>query len=300
MFFKPMLAKDADPAKLTFPLFGQPKLDGIRASIVDGKLLSRTLKPIPNAEIRQALERPAFEGLDGELIVGEPTAADCYRRTSSFVMAPDKTDEPWAFFAFDKWDDVGPFNMRYNEVSTIAAAHNWTDIPIFALGPVQLDNLAELENYEAEQLELGMEGIIVRDPVAPYKFGRSGKAGPLLKIKRFIDFEAEVIGVYEENHNANVATTNELGRTARSSAKAGKIGKGTLGGLILRALNGAAEGVEFRCGTGFDAAMRADLWIEWHKQPFTGRIVKVKSFPIGVKDKPRHPVYVGMRSSIDM
>jgi DNA ligase-1 len=133
--------------------------------------------------------------------------------------------------------------------------------------------------------------VILRDPAGLYKFGRSGKTGPLLKLKRFIDFEAEVIGVYEEMHNANVATKNELGRTSRSSAKAGKIGKGTLGGLILRAINGPAAGVEFRCGTGFDAAARAELWAN----PPIGKVAKVKSFPIGVKDKPRHPVWLGFR-----
>jgi DNA ligase-1 len=138
-----------------------------------------------------------------------------------------------------------------------------------------------------------MEGVILRDPAGLYKFGRSGKTGPLLKVKRFIDFEAEVVGVYEEMHNANEAKTNELGRTERSTAKAGLVGKGTLGGLVLRALNGPAEGVEFRCGTGFDADARKVLWK--HRERLTGKTAKIKSFPIGVKDKPRHPVWLGWR-----
>jgi DNA ligase-1 len=47
-------------------------------------------------------------------------------------------------------------------------------------------------------------------------------------------------------------------------------------------------GVEFNIGTGFTAEDRA-------KKDWVGLIVKYKFFPIGVKDKPRHPVYLGLR-----
>lgn len=288
---KPMLAKEANLEKISFPLIVQPKLDGIRACVVDGKLLSRTLKPIPNAEIRETLERPEFEGLDGELIVGKATAADCYRRTSSFVMSESKTGEPWAFDVFDKWNEPGPFTVRYAAAEAVCERQGWTSTPVFIVKGRAVETMEALEEAESDYLAYGLEGAILRDPAGSYKFGRSGATGPLLKLKRYIDFEAEVIGVYEEMHNGNEAVTNALGRTERSTAKAGKIGKGTLGGLVLRAINGPAEGVEFRCGTGFDAADRSALWSE---SP-VGRIAKVKSFPIGVKDKPRHPVWLGWR-----
>jgi DNA ligase-1 len=297
---KPMLAKEGNPSDLTFPVVVQDKLDGVRAMVVDGKLLSRTLKPIPNAEIRAALERHEFEGLDGELIVGTPTAADAYRQTCSFVMSQSKTGGDWTYYVFDKWDESGSFRQRINAADDIVC-----DSPrgsrLRTVFHHVANDLAALDSIEANAIARGCEGIIVRVSDMPYKFGRSGKKGPLLKIKRFIDFEAEVIGVYEEMHNANEAQTNALGRTERSTAKAGMVGKGTLGGLILRALNGPAEGVEFRCGTGFDAQMRADFWAMYHVDTKTviGRTVKIKSFPIGVKDKPRFPVYLGFRDDID-
>lgn len=310
--FKPMLAKDGDPATLTYPVAVQPKLDGIRASVVNGKLLSRTLKPIPNAEIRAALERPEFEGFDGEIIVGPSTAEDCYRRTASFTMAPNKTGEPWTYQVFDKWDAPGgfggPFEGRYQ---AIYDALTGVPHPVRARVKIVTCTMAHspeaVEALEELTIAQGGEGIIVRIPDAPYKFGRSGKKGPLLKVKRFIDFEAEIIGVEEEMHNANEAKRNELGRTERSTAKAGLVGKGTLGALIVRAINGPHEGAEFKVGTGFDAAQRADLWAIAHfgtghdQDPFgntgglNGRVIKVKSFPIGVKDLPRHPVFLGFR-----
>jgi DNA ligase-1 len=307
---KPMLAKDADLTKVAWPQIAQVKLDGIRAMVQDGVVLSRTLKPIPNLEVQRLLGVPECEGFDGELIVGPIDGADCYRRTTSFVMAPNKTGEPWVFHAFDLLTHAAsPYALRYDRlrmsVERILSPPNGTITNhIDLLENVRIDSPGGLDIAERDWLAEGHEGVILRDPAAPYKHGRSGKTGPLLKVKRFIDFEAEVIGVYEEMHNANEAKTNALGRTERSSAQAGKVGKGTLGGLVLRAINGPAEGVEFRCGTGFDAATRRDLWVETliaagsgteSGNPLVGRVAKIKSFPIGVKDKPRHPVFLGWR-----
>lgn len=303
--FKPMLAKDCgNPSDLSYPQIAQPKLDGIRASVVNGQLLTRTLKKVPNLEIFTALSVPELEGFDGELLVGNPAAEDAYRRTTSFVMAQSKTDAPWTFHVFDRWTNPDdPFRKRYADLEDALSWGFPSHLRDFvSLVPsIGIPDADALIQRESEYIAMGYEGLILRDPHAAYKFGRSGKKGPLLKVKRFIDFEAEVIGVYEEMHNANEAKTNALGRTERSSHQAGKVGKGTLGGLILRAVNGPAEGMEFRCGTGFDSTMRAGLWNQWHNPndapgaAFGGAIVKVKSFPIGVKDKPRHPVFLGFR-----
>lgn len=290
--FKPMLAhsKSPDPESLDYPVLVQPKLDGIRAVVKDGRLLSRSLKPIPNAAIRAALEQPQFEGLDGELIVGDPTADDCYRRTCSFVMAEDKTDEPWAFFVFDQHDSDKPVEQRIDLMARLAASVNPN---VTIVGTSTVYDSHELARLEAVYLAEGYEGGIIRTPGSAYKFGRSGKKGPLLKLKRYIDYEAEVVGVIEEQHNGNEAQTNELGRTQRSSHADNKVGKGTLGALVVKALNGPHEGVEFKVGTGFTASQREELWDD--HATLIGCVVKIKSFPVGTKDRPRHPVWLGWR-----
>lgn len=308
---KPMLALDAAklrkpdedpagiPAALRFPLVGQEKLDGIRVVVKDGVALTRTLKPLPNAEIQGVLGRGDFEGLDGEIIVGDPTDEDCYRNTASFAMSESKAGANWSFNVFDKWDQDGSFWVRYGEAEKIVLRQGYTGLPIFMVPSRTIETAEGLVQFELDLLAVGHEGVILRDESQPYKFGRGGKRDQsLVKLKRYIDFEAEVIGVYEEMHNANEAKTNALGRTERSTAQAGKVGKGTLGGLYLRALNGPCKGIEFKCGTGFDAAMRADLWAVWHDsnlRTFKGDVAKIKSFPIGVKEKPRHPVFLGWR-----
>jgi DNA ligase-1 len=55
-------------------------------------------------------------------------------------------------------------------------------------------------------------------------------------------------------------------------------------------------GVEFEIGTGFTEADRRELWVA----PPIGNLVKYKYFAYGVKDKPRHPVFLGFRSPIDL
>lgn len=293
---KPMLAKDADMGKLRFPMLGQPKLDGIRCLVIDGVAYSRTMKPLPNREVQAFFEDGFCDGFDGEILVGDPTAEDAYRRTTSFVMAPDKVGADWCLHVFDLWDeDDRLFGERYEALVS--------DVAVVRGGPVKLVPCTtildsdDLTAYEEETVAAGHEGVILRDPQSLYKHGRSGKTGPLLKVKRFVDFEAVVIGVYEELHNGNEATRDAFGRTERSTVKANKIGKGTLGGLILRTVEsegGPPAGIEFRCGTGFDAAQRRLYWVG-PRDGLNGRIAKIKSFPVGVKDKPRHPVFLGWR-----
>lgn len=281
--FKPMLASPADLDAVRYPIFASPKLDGIRASVVGGKLLSRTLKEIPSRHIFNALSRLEFEGLDGELIVGEPTSPTCYRNTVSHVMADDKVFG-FRFHVFDCWNHWGTFRARKKHLQTIT--DNLSVDRFASVQHVLLQDRESLDEYEADRVEEGYEGIMLADPDAIYKFGRATtKGGELLKVKRFIDAEAEIIGIEEEMFNGNAAEKNELGRTKRSTAKAGLVGKGTMGAIIVRDLK---TRVEFNIGTGFTAADRAAEW------PL-GTIVKYKSFPVGVKDKPRHPVFLGVR-----
>lgn len=295
--FKPMLAvtpkldKDGKPA-LRFPLYVQPKLDGIRASVVGGKLLTRTLKQVPNREIFDALSDPQFEGLDGELIVGDPTAEDCYRKTASFCMSGSKTGTSWTYYVFDKWDAPGTFVERYKALLGQSNGLN-PALDIQVVPTVTADDGDELELIEQAIVGDGHEGAIARQPSSRYKFGRASKtAGELVKLKRFEDAEARVVGVYEELHNGNAGMTNALGRTERSTAKAGKTGKGRLGGFIVSDIE---TGVEFRVGTGFSAVERADLWTEWNQKSFAGRVLKYKHFPVGAHERPRHPVALGWR-----
>lgn len=284
---KPLLASPANLDLLTYPLYASPKLDGIRALMVGGRLVSRKLLDIPNKHV-QALVRDLPNGIDGELIDGDPTAPDVYLRTNSLVMSNDKPiGSSLQLHLFDVWDRPGtPYTERYAEL----LGRNWGQFAC-VLTQMIVSNRDELDAYEANAVAKGYEGVMLRSMRAHYKHGRStAKEGILLKVKRYEDSDAVIIGVEEEMHNGNEADRDNLGRTKRSTAKGGKTGKGTMGALVVRDLT---TGVEFNIGTGFTAADRAAEW-----KP--GEIVKYKFFPVGVKDKPRHPVYLGRRSKLDL
>lgn len=298
MSLKPMLASDADLDKLRFPLVASPKLDGIRALVANGMLLSRTLKLIPNDYIRSLLSHVDLEGFDGELMVGSPVAKDVYRQTTSGVMS--HSGHPvFTYHVFDLHNEgeLGYGKRRVLLEKRVTKVQR--RFPNVVLHEQEfIKDLGTLMGYEAAMLEAGYEGLILRDPLSPYKFGRaSTKQGWMLKLKRFHDDEAQIIGVIEQLHNTNEARINELGRTKRSTAKAGLVGKGTMGAITVRDVK---TGIEFNIGTGFDDEMKQWVWDNNHHLVASGAIVKYKSFKIGVKDAPRHPVFLGFRDRRDM
>jgi DNA ligase 1 len=292
----PMLAVEA-PAVIQFPVYGSPKLDGIRAFARDGIGMSRSNKPIPNDFVQEWFASD-LEGLDGELIVGDPTAKDVYRKTSSGVMSQDGEPD-FSFHVFDCWNAPAErgFSDRFEAIKMgveMLAPRFRNRIQI--VPQVLLTDMDHLVRYEEARLEEGYEGIMIRSLDGKYKFGRSTqKEGFLLKVKRFTDGEAIITGVQELYSNQNEAFVGELGQTKRQTLQENLVPMGTLGALLVK---DCVTGIDFGIGTGFDNATRDYLWSIRTK--LNGQIVKYKSFEIGVKDKPRFPVYLGMRSPLDM
>ena len=297
--FKPMLAVQVDDLEsLRYPVLVSPKLDGIRCLVRDGKAVTRNLKPIPNAYACTWLEAhsEAFEGFDGELGLRDPVAPFC--EVSSAITSRGGTPD----FMYRVFDDVNDSVRGASFASRIACVYDRikrlakplrnhvTYVQHFTV----LD-VAALGTFEAEFLQVGYEGLMVRDPFGPYKHGRSTIGeGWLLKVKRFSDAEARVIGVTEQEANLNEATRDKLGRTKRSTHQAGKVGKGTLGALQVEDLK---TKVRFSIGTGFDDTLRAQLWKR--RSDLIGLLVTYKSQPNGAKNAPRFPVFLHFRDQAD-
>ncbi len=292
-----MLATDAVIEDIKYPVIASAKLDGVRALVVDGKLMARSMKQIPNLHIFNALSHMSFNGLDGELIFGPPNATDVCRQTMSAVMAHGGTPKVtfWVFDLVNKLDMT--YEQRYETLKGMVEILQPVGVDIRLHKSRMVHDLGQLRKYEDEVLEQGYEGLIIRDPKSRYKFGRStAKEGTMLKIKRFTDAEAEIVGWEEEMKNNNEATKNELGRTKRSSAKEGLEGKGVLGAWKCRDLK---SGALFNCGTGMTAQERAQYW-ERKEEIQKSSYVKYKSFKIGEKDSPRHPVFLSLRDKRDL
>jgi DNA ligase-1 len=290
MITKPMLAATLESAEcLTYPILVTPKFDGIRCLKLNGKALSRKFIEIPNRHIQKALAALP-DGLDGELICPDKS----FNETQSAVMTEDGEPE-FKYVIFDYVADGidRPYDARMwdlHKLNLLEFSFIEKALPEALYAPYQL------EEYERDMVEAGYEGVMIRSEKGPYKCGRSTtKEGYLLKLKRFADSEAEVIGFEERLHNANEATKDELGHTKRSSHKANLTPMDTLGALIVKDPKFSKT---FKIGTGLDDAQRKEIWD--NKDKYLGKLVCYKYQPFGMKDKPRIPSFKGFRDKRDV
>jgi DNA ligase-1 len=262
-------------------------LDGVRAFKYNGVLMSRSFKAIPNNAVQQKFAHVP-EGYDGELIVGNPTASDCYRRTVSTVMSYDAEATEVIYDVFDRFDLSAGFATRLNAIDD--------SIPGILVVPHALvENPEELLAVETEMVKQGYEGLILRDPRGRYKQGRSTlREGIMLKLKRFQDAEATIIDFQELLRNKNPAFKDAQGYTDHTSHQAHMVPAGTLGALVV--MDG--PGRQFNIGTGFDDSLRAHIWN--NRTHYIGKLVKYKFLAVGMKDLPRHPVFLGFRHEADL
>lgn len=286
---KPMLAVEAEDFEaLTYPLLASYKLDGIRCLITAEGPRTRSLKPVPNKFIASKLSSLPI-GLDGELVVLDNNGNVDFRSTTSAVMSHD--GEPkFEYRVFDKFDVAGPFFRRAGILYGLSLPE-WVQI----VKQMNLKCATDVEMLFLQAIREGYEGLILRCPAAPYKHGRATlKSQWMLKVKPWKDAEATIIGVVEACENTNEATTNELGRTQRSSAKAGKIPKGTLGSLIVESPKWPKS---FEIGTGFDDEEKLALW---NDKNLIGKLVRFSYVDAGGYDVPRHCSYQGIRDERDI
>ena len=281
---KPLLAATIlDTSKLNFPLMASPKLDGIRAMVKEGVLVSRNMKPIPNPTVQALFGHSFTEGWDGELIHGDPTDKAAFRKTTSAVMSHRGVPLGVVFHVFDNFWHRGGFLDRFKSLRSS---------PQISVVPHQeVRNESELLLLESDWLGEGYEGVMLRSLHGTYKHGRSTlRDGILMKLKRFDTDEAVVLGLEEQLQNTNELTRDALGRAERSNHRAGMVGKGTLGSIRVKGLTGGFTGVEFNVGSGMDDALRLKIWL--NAKPYLGKTLKFKYFPVGSKDAPRFPTFV--------
>ena len=291
--FKPLLAVACeDVTKVNYPVLLSEKLDGIRASIHNGVVMSRSMKPIPSAAVQAKFGRPEYEGYDGEIIYGDKNAKDVFNKSTRACMShefPEELDvNELQFYVFDQINnDI--YSDRWSRIKE--DIHN----DVIRLDMFMVSSAEELTQMEEDFLAIGAEGVMVRSTLGKYKQGRSTlKEGILLKVKRFVDEEALIIDFEEKMHNANESTVGELGQTKRSSHQENMIPCGTLGALVVH----SEKWGSFKIGTGFNDAQRQEIWD--NKDKYDGNLVKFKYFAVGVVDKPRHPVYIGIRHKEDI
>lgn len=278
---RPQLAASDVPdiyTQVSWPKIIQPKLDGICCLAVNGVAMSRNMKPIPNRYVQKVFKELNLHGLHGELMVKGD-----FNDVQSAIMRED--GEPnFYYVVYDKWDMPElPYQIRELELKSVVegvsskyvvAIESWT---VFA--PKGCEEV--LEDY----IQAGYEGAMLRDHGSLYKQGRHTLKGQgLLKLKKFLDDEATIIGFEEKLTNTNVKELDERGYSKRSSKKEGMVPAGTLGALIVR-----WRGVEFNIGSGFDDAMRQYIWD--NRERLLGKLVTFRYQELSKYGIPRFPTF---------
>lgn len=309
---KPLLATNYVESKLVFPLGVQPKIDGVRGLTTEGHLTGRSLKKHKNRHTTAFYSIPEYAHLDGELAADSEYNPDLCRITSS-VLSTIKGEPFTIWHVFDclrKEILAAPYVERHKYLTQLIAYEQTQGRCMHAkIVPMTIcENLSELLTLDEHFLELGYEGTIIRGLNAPHKEGRSTvNQGQLLRIKRFIEAEALVLSLEEGNANENVAQTNELGHTFRTSHQENKVPNGQLGSMQASVLEDVywEGGLLLPAGQiitvspgNMDHVMRKH-YLE-HPDEIVRHVVKFKFFPKGIKDLPRFPTYVCHRSAEDM
>lgn len=288
---RPLLAgtvSESDFKNLKFPVLLTPKLDGIRFLKIDGQLVSRTLKPIPNQYI-QNLVKGLPDFIDGEIISGN------FQQTTSLCMSDYKVGK-FILYIFDSFESpLSPHVSRMSILQRMNLDKKTNEFEIKLLVPISVNNSQEILEFEEKCLLEGYEGVMIRNPNGKYKFGRSTlNEQILLKLKRFSDYEATVIGFNELLWNDNESIPDNLGLLKKQTLKENKTPANMLGSLIVQ-----KDGVTFEIGSGFTEQLRNEIW--FNKSKYLGKLVKFKTFEkTGVKDKPRFPTFLGFRSENDI
>ncbi len=295
---KPQLADNYDPQKLLLPTYVQPKIDGVRGINLDGSLVGRSLKPFKNKALTARFSDPKYQGLDGELVCGDWDSPSLCRDTTSAVNTVKGSADGIVWWVFDLVTPVTismPYADRYALLKTKVQELN--DLCVQLVPRKLVNTLEEVEQYDSYCLEAGFEGTILRNPAAVYKEGRPTKdAQQYMRIKRFSDSEAVVLSVTEGRHNMNEATTNELGRTERSSHAENQVPNGLVGSLQCR---DCESGLEITVSPGEMDHAERKFYFE-NQGEIIGKTITYKSFKQGVKTLPRFPTFKHIRSAEDM
>jgi DNA ligase-1 len=239
---KPTLAKPytgQDPAGMLM----SEKLDGVRAIWDGARLLSRNGNPFP-APAEWLAGLPSLP-LDGELWIGRGR----FQETLSAVKRGDFSRI--RYLVFDSPGMPGPFSSRIQAIS--ARGRSCEPHP-----HEYCAHREHLDAYFARIIAAGGEGVMLRNPAAPYTHGRTAD---LLKYKPFEDDEGQL-----------VSTDPGQGQFA-----------GMIGALIIRWRKHLV-----RIGSGLTNDMRAN-------PPAIGSTVTFRFIGLTDAGIPRHAHFLAVR-----
>lgn len=294
---------------LVYPMLMSRKYDGNRLLILNGELLSRSLKPQPNQNLPRHLKDLVAlsiqQGLvfDGELYDHDLSFPELQSVVRSFSQ---KITPGMKYYVFDvltlsEWNSgkAGTFDHRqkryhsllfkYQPRHTEAVEQTWVTSP------------AKARSLYQKFLREGFEGGILRDPRGPYKHGRATvREGIMFKLKEFVTIDACITGFTQRRRMKDTVregnrTRDAMGHLEQSHRKDDYEFTNEVGTVIVRTAEGAEVGV------GWAEGMKGKgLTISWkRRKEFLGKHVEIRYMRHGMKDLPRIGAIVRFRPDLD-
>lgn len=311
---KPMKGDDMVREKLRFPYLASPKIDGYRGFVDGGVIRMSSGVPYPNDFTRDLFSMIVAEGFDGEMGVGSPCDVETFKRASGSFRK--KTGEPdVVMYVFDDrtlhdWAFEDRLNRVKARIEGIKAAAR-SDLPADARVRLQaladrivfhehvlIENLEQLDAYESKCVAEGYEGVMLRDPRGKYKHGRSTvNENLLLKVKRMVHDEAEIVGFVERMENTSESFKDELGRSKKSYKAEDLVGTGMIGSFIVRDPKYPRD---FNISASSMKRQESAQAFRDFDTEYRGNLARYAYFPVGTDEVPRHGVFDGLRERSDL
>jgi DNA ligase-1 len=185
----PMLANKWHDKKhlIKFPVFVQPKLDGVRMLMQDGKCWSRMGKEFIPEVVKHIAMNTNGMILDGELILTGATFQDTIRAVKKY--RPEESPK-LTYHVFDIIEDFS-FWRRFEKLSRFI--HVSSAVKLVPTDWVPNEEL--MMGMHSSYIAQGYEGTIIRVINGKYQIGQ--RSSELLKLKDFDDAEFTIVGVEE-------------------------------------------------------------------------------------------------------
>jgi DNA ligase-1 len=237
-YFKPMLAHRWEDYEknVIYPIYSQPKLDGVRCIVNKDGMWSRNGKPIISAphvfeELKDLLEENPYLVFDGELYCDK--LANDFNKIISLVKKTKPTEEDLIesaniiqYHIYDLpeslEDIVSGFGIRLDELKSILKPIRSGGSKIIQIVKTDIVNNDEevMKKYE-EYVDQGYEGQMLRLNT----FYEHKRSKALLKHKSFIDEEYTITGVFEGEGNRTgmigyMTFETKNGKSFKSNVKA--------------------------------------------------------------------------------
>jgi DNA ligase-1 len=282
LFTEPMLAKKYEDYKdeLIFPLYSQPKLDGLRCIVRKDGAYSRNGKKYNSIPHIELVLKPFFEQypnaiLDGELYCDKfandfNAICSLVKKTKPTKQDLEKSAEAIQYWIYDCVDAERNFTNRWHWVTDNVQ----TNQQIRFVETTQVDSFSQLDRLYEKYIEDNYEGQMIRID----KKYENKRSKYLLKRKEFQDREYEIMGVIEGEGNK----------------------QGMLGAFTLKNDNG----ITFNSNVKGTREYLKELWSI--KDTLIGRLATVQYFNLTPKTEaggggvPRFPYVIKIREEFDV